>query len=118
MIAVFKINFSVLSKCASKLNSFSSEDIGNKLSLQTGSPLGHVRERRRTKAIGGGGGAVRNLVKRSLVRHACLRSNVSLLASYNKLIWVKMLQKQLKSRAIAVNEDLPRKMLFSISVCR
>ena len=26
--------------------------------------------------------------------------------------------KQLKSRAIAVNEDLPRKMLFSISVCR
>ena len=29
-----------------------------------------------------------------------------------------MLQKQLKSRAIAVNEDLPRKMLFSISVCR
>ena len=115
MIAVFKINFSVLSKCASKLNSFSSEDIGNKLILQTGSPLGHVRERRRTKAIGGGGW---NLVKRSLVRHACLRSNVSLLASYNKLIWVKMLQKQLKSRAIAVNEDLPRKMLFSISVCR
>ena len=54
MIAVFKINFSVLSKCASKLNSFSSEDIGNKLSLQAGSPLGHVRERRRTKAIGGG----------------------------------------------------------------
>ena len=55
MIAVFKINFSVLSKCASKLNSFSSEDIGNKLSLRAGSPLGHARERRRTKAIGGGG---------------------------------------------------------------
>ena len=55
MIAVFKIKFSVLSKCASKLNSFSSEDIGNKLSLRAGSPLGHARERRRTKAIRGGG---------------------------------------------------------------